>query len=306
MKNKKIILLLIGLFLLTGCATTLKDENKKAIKNPETGQTITKNILCQPTKENVIEIYKENKVNIDKLPSCKSFSVISGKSEGLWETIFVKPLAWIIIQIGSLVNSYGLAIIIATILIRLVVYPVTKKTAMQSEMMKQAKPELDRLEKKYANKTSQQDQAMKAQEMMTIYKKYNMNPISGCLTAFIQLPLFFAFLEAINRVPAIFEDKFLGFQMGTTPIIGVTHGNYLYIVLFIVIIGTTYLSFQKTLKDQSAAVNGNSMKMTLYIMLAVIGFSTLYLPAALGFYWIMSSLFTILQNIIIERKKSAK
>jgi membrane protein insertase Oxa1/YidC/SpoIIIJ len=72
---------------------------------------------------------------------------------------------------------------------------------------------------------------MKSQETMAIYKKYKINPLMGCLMAFIQLPLFFAFLEAINRVPAIFEEKLFGLQLGTNPVVGIGNGNYIYIVL---------------------------------------------------------------------------
>ena len=57
--------------------------------------------------------------------------------------------------------------------------------------------------------------------------------MSGCLVSFIQLPLFFAFLEAINRVPAIFEENFIGFQLGTTPMMGMQNGNFLYLIIII-------------------------------------------------------------------------
>ena len=226
--------------MLSGCTKQLKDSDGKVVQNELTGQTLTKNILCKPTNEDVINLYEKYNVDLNKLPSCETMSVTDGGYEGLWTSIFVKPLAWLIIQIGNLVNNYGLAVIIATLLIRLVVMPITKKTAVQSENMKLAKKDLDRLEKKYANRTSQEDQMQKAQEMMVIYKKFNINPMSGCLLAFIQLPLFFAFLEAINRVPAIFENKFLGLQMGTSAWIGISNGNYLYIILIVLIIGTTY------------------------------------------------------------------
>ena len=162
--------------------------------------------------------------------------------------------------------------------------------------------EIDKIEKKYENKTSTEDQNKKAQEMMMIYQKYKINPMSGCLLSFIQLPLLFAFLEAINRTPALFENDFLVFQMGTTPWVGISSGNYWYILLIVLIIGTTFISFRKTLKDQSGPT-ANSMKYTIYFMLAMISVASLTLPAALGIYWITSSAFTILQNIYVEKKK---
>ena len=300
MTKKKIILVLISVFMLTGCTTILKDKDNKTVVNPETGQSITENIICKPTDEKVVKIYKENGVDIKDLPSCNNFNPVS-KYEGLWTTFFVKPLAWVIIQIGNLVNSYGLSIIITAILIRLVLMPITKKTAMQSENMKKAQPEIERLEKKYRGKESQEDQMRKTQEMLAIYQKYQINPVSGCLLAFIQLPLLFAFLEAINRTPAIFESKFLGLQMATTTSVGIQNGNYIYILFIVLILGTTYLSFRKTLKDQTAAAA--QMKYTIYIMLGIIFIGSLTLPTALGIYWITSSTFTIFQNMWVERKK---
>lgn len=301
-KSKKIILILICVLLLSGCTKTLKDKDKNVVTNKETGQSITENIICKPTNEDVIKIYEKNKVKISKLPDCENFNPTKNY-EGLWTSLFVKPLAWVILKIGIILKSYGLSIIITCLLIRLILMPVTKKTAMQSELIKKAQPELEKLEKKYKGKESQEDQTRKAQEMMMIYQKYNINPMSGCILAFIQLPLLFAFLEAINRTPALFENNFLVFQMGTTPWVGIfTKHNYWYILLLILIIGTSFISFRKTLKDQSGPA-GNQMKYTIYFMMAMIAVASLSLPAALGIYWITSSLFTIFQNIYVERKK---
>lgn len=300
--SKKIILIILTIFLLTGCTRTLKDKNNKVVVNKETGQSITENIICQPTNKDVIKIYEKNKVKISKLPSCDKFTPLSNY-EGLWTSIFVKPLAWLILKIGKFLNSYGSSIIITCLLIRLALMPVTKKTAMQSELLKQAGPELEKLEKKYKGKDSSEDQAKKAQEMMLIYQKYKINPMGGCILAFVQLPLLFAFLEAINRTPALFENNFLVFQMGTTPWVGLfTHNNYWYILLLILIIGTSFFSFRKTMKDQSGPT-ANQMQYTIYFMMAMIAFASLSLPAALGIYWITSSVFTIGQNIYVERKK---
>ena len=300
--NKKILIILSCVLLLTGCTKNLKDEDNKVITNEKTGQSITENIICKPTDKDVIEIYNDNDVKISKLPDCDEFNPLSNY-EGLWTSIFVKPLAWVILKIGGALNSYGSSIIITCLLIRLILMPITKKTAMQSELIKKAQPELEKLEKKYKGKEDNQEaQAKKAQEMMMIYQKYQINPISGCLLSFIQIPLLFAFLEAINRTPALFENDFLVFQMGTTPWVGITSGNYWYILLLVLIIGTTFFSFRKTLKDQTGPT-ADTMKYTIYFMLAMVSVASLTLPAALGIYWISSSLFTILQNIYVERKK---
>ena len=300
MKKRKILILLLCLFCLTGCTKTLKNEDNKVVKNEETGQSITENVICKPTEESTLKIYEEYDVDIEKLPSCEDFTPL-GNYEGLWTSIFVKPLAWVIIKVGSLVKNYGLALILTCLLIRLVLYPLTRKTAMQSELIKKAQPELTKLEKKYENKTSAEDQNKKAQEMMMIYQKYKINPISGCLLSFVQLPLLFAFFEAINRTPAIFEDKFLGFELGKTPWVAIQNGEYIYILLVVLIFLATLVSFRKTLKDQTS--QGMNMKGTIYFMLALITYSSFSIASGVGIYWITSSLFTILQNLIVERKK---
>ena len=311
-KTIKILLLILSLAMLTGCTKTLTGEDKKPVKYEETGKALTENVLCRPTDENVVNIYKENNVDIDKLPKCETFKPFS-EYEGLWKTIFVKPLAWAIINIGLLLEKIGLgkglangfAIVISCLVIRLILYPLTRKTAMQSEKLKEVQPQLEKLEKKYKDRTSEEDQKRKAEEMMAIYSKNKINPLSSCLLSFIQIPLLFAFLEAINRTPVIFENKFLKLDMGTT----ISHGImsnlwYAYIIFLLLILATSYFSFRKTLKDQTAMAK--QMKGTIYFMLAMILVAAFSLPVALGIYWITSSLFTILQNMLVERKKAKK
>ena len=296
--NNKIVLILLLLLTLTGCTTQLRDKDNKIVKNPTTGQNLTANIVCKPTDKEIIKIYEKNKVKIEKLPDCNKMS-ITGKYENLWNTFFVRPLAYIIVRVGKLVGNTGLALILITLAIRLVLFPITRKTAMQSELIKKAQPELNKLEKKYEGKTDQDSITKKGQEMMMIYKKYNINPLSGCVFAFLQLPLLFAFIEAINRVPAIFEGKFIGLEMGMTPWVGITSGNYLYIILPILIIVTTYFSFNmnNTASMQNAAQN----KSMMIFMTIFIGFMSFTLSSAIGIYWVTSSAFTVFQNLLTDR-----
>ena len=302
--NKKKIMLIIVLFLLlitTGCTKTLTDSTKKAVKNPETGQTLTKNILCQPVNKKTAKIYKKYKVNIDKLPECKNFKVTSGKYEGLWTTFFVKPLSYILIKVGELVGNYGISVIIISLLIRLIAFPITKKTAMQSEIMKKAQPELNKLQKKYAGKQDQESMMKQNQEMMAIYKKYGINPMAGCLFAFLQLPIFIAFFEAVQRTPIIFEDKLLGLQLGTTPSVGIsTVTFYAYLILMLLIAGTTFFSLKM---NATGNMEDPTMKMMPTMMSIMIVVTAIFMPTGLGIYWVTSNLFTIVQNKLVKRSK---
>ena len=299
-RNKKIIIVLLALLLLTGCSKHLKDKDNKIVTNEKTGQSITENVLCRPTDKDTIKIYEKNGVDIKKLPKCEKFTPLDNY-EGLWTSIFVKPLAWIIIQIGKLVKNYGLAIILACALIRGILLPITKKTAMQSEMMKKAQPELQKLEKKYANKTTTEDQQKKAQEMLLIYQKYQINPMSGCLLAFLQLPLLLAFYEAINRTPAIFEDTFLTLKLGMTPSTAIAQGQYQYIILIVLILATTYFSFKMNKNGQS----GDQMKqmnMMFNIMVVMIFITSFSMSVAIIIYWVVNSLLGIGQNLIVKKR----
>ena len=303
MKNNKVkilIIVLLSVLLFTGCTKQLQDSNNKPVRNPTTGQTLTKNILCQPEDTEIRQIYLDNNIKIEELPVCKNFSVSDGGYEDLWATLIVKPLAWVIIQFGNILKNYGLGLIITSLLIRLIAFPLTRKTAIQSELMKKAKPKLDKLEKKYEGKNDQESLMKKNQEMMMIYKEYNINPISGCLFAFIQIPLFIGFLEAINRVPAIFEETLLGFQLGTTPLTGLTTGKYIYIILSIIVGFTTYFS----LKLNSASNPDDArMKMMTRIMFFMILITSFFMTSALNVYWVTTNLFTVVQNLLVKRKK---
>ncbi|MBR2828675.1 MAG: YidC/Oxa1 family membrane protein insertase [Bacilli bacterium] len=304
MKKKKkisIIIILLMVLLLTGCTQTLTTKDKKPVKNETTGQTLTKNIICKPTNKETINIYKENKVDLSKLPDCDKFKITSGKYEGLWTTIFVKPLAFALLKVGKFVNNYGVSVILISLIIRLIAYPITKKTAMQSELMKKAQPELNRIQKKYENKKDQESMIKQNQEIMAVYKKYNMNPMSGCLFAMLQLPIFIAFFEAVQRTPVIFEDKFLGLQLGTTPSVGVTSTLfYAYIILMILIAGTTYFSFKM---NSTGNMEDPTMKMMPMMTTGMIVLTAIFMPTGLGIYWVTSNVFTIVQNILVKRSK---
>lgn len=327
----KILFILLLIVVLTGCTKQLKDVDGKIVKNNETGQTLPSNILCKPTDKDIIKLYektktdkitdldkklkkkdiskseynnkKDNLLNVNKLVSCKNFKVTSGGYEGLWTSFFVKPLAWVLIKLGTLLTNYGLAVIVATLIIRMILFPVTRKAAKQSELLKTAQSDLSKIEKKYKNKNDQESMAMKSQEMMMIYKKHGINPMSGCLFGFIQIPLFLAFYEALYRLPVLFEDKFLIYNMSTTPISGMGAGNYLYLLLPIIVGLVTYFSFKMNSGATMGQDQAKQMKMMMNIMMVIIVFTSFSMSTAIILYWITNSSFTIVQNILVKRGK---
>lgn len=304
--KKKYKLLIIAFLLLvcTGCTKQLKD-GKTVVTNESTGQSLTANIICKPSDENLYNKYEEYdsklQVSLEDLPECKNFTPNKIKYKSLWESIFIKPLAWLILKFGYLVKNMGIAVMVIGLLIRLVMLPIQIKTVKQSENMKKAQPAIAKIEKKYENKTDQDSLMAKSQETMMVYKKYGINPVSGCLLAFIQLPLFFAFLEAINRVPAIFEGKFLTMNLGMTPSTGIAQHNYIYIILIILIIVSTYLSFKITMKGQQNNEMADQMKTMYTFMILMIAFASLSLPTAIALYWIVTNAFAVVQQLVIKK-----
>lgn len=341
MKRKfKYCLLLLLLVATTGCTTYLRSSDGKTVINEKTGQSLTENILCRPADEETIKLYEANNYDLSKLPycvcnsdkvkekvlvakgesnkeektedeyeykevKCEEYTVASGKYEGLWTAIFVKPLAWVILFFGKLTTKFGLGLILTSILIRLIAYPLTRKSTMQQENMQKVQPEIQKLEKKYANKDQKDREVMmqKSQEMMALYKKYNVNPMSGCLPTLLQIPLFIGFLDAINRVPAIFEENFFGIHLGTTPKVAFANGNWFYIILTILVAVTTYFAFSKATAKTQTPENDMARQtkmMTNGVVIMIIVMS-IFMSSALNIYWIISNACIILQNYIVKR-----
>ncbi len=308
MKKKIFVLVAAVMILMTGCTKTLVDGDKNRVVNEETGQNLTSNILCKPEDKDLVDLYKKYdkymEVSLDDLPICTEMKLYDkNQYDGLWDQFFVRTLAWVIIALGSLVGNYGLSVILIGLAIRLLMMPASAKSAKQQENMKNAQPEIERIENKYKDKQDKESMMKKSQETLMVYQKYNINPMSSCLISFLQLPLFFAFLEAINRVPAIFENNFLVFQLGTTPFVGIKNGNYYYIILIILIVVCTAFSFKQSMN--SMAGSPEQLKQTKFMMIFMsvfIGIASIQLPAAIALYWVVTNAFNVIQMMIIKKR----
>ncbi len=317
MKNKLIILSFLFL-ILTGCGKSnyITNEDKQIVKYEATGQMLQKNILCLPEKDgelyNLYSQYGDQlNYSLDELPACENFKINSNESSGLWEFLFVKPLAYLILKLGYLVKNMGISVILIGLAIRLILLPFSFKTYKQSKNMKKAQPEMEKIERKYRNRTDNEALMAKSQETMLLYKKYKINPATGCLVSFIQLPVFFAFLQAIYRTPVIYEQSLFGFQLGTTPLVGIKAGHYAYLILLILIGISTYFSFRQTMNQTAGQTPemAKQMKIMLYVMLVVIVYASINLPTALAYYWITTYAFIAIQNLVMglfNREKKDK
>ena len=301
--KKKILILFLMLFTLSGCT-----KRFDVVINEEKNQqkSYVSNILCKPETKELVDVYKNNDkkllIKYEDLPKCSNFKITSGGYEGLWTSLFVKPLAWIIVKVGLIVKNYGLAIMIVGLILRLLMFPISKKSTNMNINMQKAQKDLDKLEKKYKGREDRDSMMAKSQEMMLIYKKYDINPFSSCLFAFLQLPIFFAFLEAVYRVPAFFEKNFLVFNLGTTPLEGIKAGNYWYIILVVLIILATVFSF-KNMNMSTNKEQAKQMKMMTTFMIVFISFVSFGLPTSIALYWIVSNGFTVVQNLLLKKGK---
>lgn len=307
--KKKMLLLVVILLTLSGCTKYISDDNKKRVVYEVTGQSLPSNILCKPEDKDLLKIYEQYKDNLDvdleDLPNCDEMKVFSTKNySNLWVQFFVTPLAWVIIKIGSLVKSYGVSVMLVGLLIRLIMMPLTAKTMRQSQNMQKAQKELSRLEEKYRNRTDKDALMQRNQEMMQIYNKYDIKPLGSCLMSFIQIPLFLAFLEAINRIPVIFEEYLGAYQLGTTPLVALKNGNYYYIILIALIILTTYLSLSYNMKNSASSEQQSQMKYMTIFMIVFISIASFSLPTAVALYWVVTNGFSVIQNFVLSKRRS--
>ena len=129
---------------------------------------------------------------------------------GSWDFL-VYPMAWLMFGVANIVGkNYALTILITTILIRSIAWPIYGKTNDMSLKMSLIAPEQQKIEAKYEGKVDKESQQRKSMELMQLYKKYKIS-FTGCLMPFIQMPIFLAFYETLRRIPFTsqqFIDKY--------------------------------------------------------------------------------------------------
>ncbi|WP_100011701.1 YidC family membrane integrase SpoIIIJ [Lentibacillus sediminis] len=221
---------------------------------------------------------------------------ITSESEGIWNTIFVYPLSWLIAFFADLfVEGYGLAIIIVTILIRLVLLPLNVKQLKSSRAMQEIQPELKELQKKYSSKDANSQQKLQ-QETMALFQKNGVNPLAGCLPIIVQMPILIAMYHAIMRTEAIQTHSFLWFELGAPD------------PYFILPLLTAFFTFlqSKLMMANNRGMSQNpqmqaQMTIMLWVMPIMIGVFAFIMPAALAVYWIVGNIFMIAQTLLINK-----
>ena len=119
--------------------------------------------------------------------------------------------------------------------------------------------------------------------------------------SFLQIPLFFAFYEALYRLPLLFEGKFLGLHMGMNPTAAAGQGDWYYLILPLLVGAVTYFSFKMN-KNQVSDDQAKQMNMMFNIMIIMIFITSFSMSTAIIIYWVVNSVLGILQNLIVKKR----
>ncbi|MFA5773503.1 MAG: YidC/Oxa1 family membrane protein insertase [Candidatus Paceibacterota bacterium] len=243
--------------------------------------------------------------------------------QALWNTVFYQPIynALIFIIDNITFGDVGFAIILVTIIVKLALSPLTRKSIKSQVLMKRMEPEIKQIKKDFPNKEEQ------AKKTFELYKKYGTNPFSGCLVVIIQLPVIFAlyyvFYKGLSvdssliysfiQIPATLHTNFLGLvEMSSHSIfLGIFAGITQFVQGYLstpikpkkveIVKEIRKASEPKTFQEQLS----DSMQMNVrYILPIFIAFIAWKISAAVALYWIVSNIFTIVQEWYIRRKLS--
>jgi YidC/Oxa1 family membrane protein insertase len=216
-----------------------------------------------------------------------------------------KLLKWLLLIFYKLAPNYGIAIILLTLTVKILFFPLTKKSSEATLRMQALAPKIKELQAKYKDNP----QKLNA-EMAEFYKKEGYNPLSGCLPMLLQIPIFFAMYNLFNShfdlrgamfIPHWIPDlsvpeSIWDFPAGTRlPILGWTALR----LLPFIYVGSQLLYGKVTqTPDQQ---NNTQMKMMLYVMPIVFFFILYDVPSGLLIYWIFSNLLTLVQQLVINK-----
>jgi YidC/Oxa1 family membrane protein insertase len=200
-------------------------------------------------------------------------------------TIVAKPLLWFIRLTYRVTGNYGIDIIIISILIKIIFLPLTQISMKSMKEMQKVQPEMNRLKEQYKN-----DKAKLQQEIMLLYKRRKINPMSGCLPMLIQIPVFIALYNALQN----------GIEMRHAPfflwIVDLSAKDPIYITP--IIMGATMFIQQKM---TPSAADPAQAKMFL-LMPVMFTFLFLNFPSGLVLYWLVNNVLSIAHQYYLNKR----
>lgn len=232
--------------------------------------------------------------------------------QGLEETInygFFGGISRILISImwlmHKVVRSWGVSIILLSVFLNIILFPLTMKSFKSMQKMQELHPEMEKLKIQYKNNPQKLNK-----EIMELYKKYKINPFSGCLPMLLQMPIFIALYQALMKSIELRATKFLWIQdlsmpdavkiPISLPLIG-NHLNVLPIVMVIAMVVQQKIS-TKTMGSAVTPEQREQQKMMLIVMPIVFGFIFYSMPSGLVLYWVINTVLTIVEQGAILKK----
>lgn len=254
---------------------------------------------------------------------------------GFFTKYIVYPVAWLLYTSTDLFGGYYfIGILVTTLVVRTIGWPIYAKSNETNIRMQAMQPEQQKIQAKYAGKKDRESQMRQQQEVQALYKKYGVNPL-GCFLPFLQMPIFLAVYYAVRRLPLNIgsgildldsigaSTNFVGIDL-MTPVNGALSsdflGNILYLIVPIFTGVTMYLvtsvSQRRSKKQQSdvpeyrrneqAQNMQRQMGYMLYFMVAMMVWISYISPAALGIYWTIGNLYSLVQTTINYRNSDKK
>lgn len=216
-------------------------------------------------------------------------SPITEQSTGIWDRYIILNFSRVIIWFSNLFGgSYGIGIIIFTLIIRLILLPIMHRQTKSTQKMSGLQPQLKELQTKYASKDTDTQNKLK-EETSKLYAEAGVNPVAGCLPLLIQMPVLIAMYQAISRTDVLKTGNFLWMNLGEPD-----HYFILPILAAALTYGTTKLS------SMSQAESNPTTTSMMYIMPALILFMGITLPSALSLYWVVGNAFSVGQTLLLN------
>jgi YidC/Oxa1 family membrane protein insertase len=227
----------------------------------------------------------------------------------LWNTIILEPVLNSLIALTNVLwGNFGLAIILLTVIVRLILFPLTVRQTQSTKAMQSLQPKIQELQKKYAK-----DQRKLQQEMMKVYKEAGINPL-GCLwPMLIQLPIWIALYQSIMQALAATPESLLSLSQHLYHWAAVGQAvplneHFLWLrlsqpgdlVLVVLVAGTMWIQ-QKMVTPPPADPRQQTMtSMTTLMMPLMFGFFTLSFPSGLALYWVVSNIIGIVIQYFVS------
>ena len=208
-------------------------------------------------------------------------------------SIIAVALMWLLDFFHAYVGNWGIAIILLTIVIKILFWPLTAKSYKSMEQMKKLAPMMQKIREKYAN-----DKESMNKETMALYKAYGVNPASGCIPILVQLPVFFGLYQALMTALELRHSSFITYLPGTDWLwlADLSTKDPMYITPLLM--GATMFIQQKI-----TPAAGDPMQQKIMMFLPVV-FTFLFLsfPSGLVVYWLVNNVLSIAQQWMMLRK----